>query len=83
MDMSFSLLFHFFLPVLSLEISVCSVLKEVLFCFSGVIMSIRLFFTNLELVDTPGCMKSSNFGHVIQPSQEANPISLKQSRLVK
>ena len=32
----------------------------------------------LELVDTPGCMKPSNFGHMISHGQGAYPISLKQ-----
>ena len=37
----------------------------------------------LELVDTPGRMKPSNCGHMISRGQEAYPISLEQSRLVK
>ena len=37
----------------------------------------------LELVGTPGLMKPSNFGHMISHGQEAYPVSLKQSRLVK
>ena len=37
----------------------------------------------LELVDTPGSIKPSNFGHMISHGQEAYPVSLKQSRLVK
>ena len=37
----------------------------------------------IELVDTPGCMKPSNFGHMISRGKEAYPVSLKQSRLVK
>ena len=37
----------------------------------------------LELVDTPGRMKPSNFGHMISRGQKASPASLKQSRFVK
>ena len=37
----------------------------------------------LELVDTPYHMKPSNFGHMISHGQEAYPVSLKQSKLLK
>ena len=37
----------------------------------------------LELVDTPGRRKLSNFGHMISCGQEAYPINLKESRLLK
>ena len=48
LDMSFSLLHHFF-PVLSLETK-CLLNSELLSCFSGVMLSIRLsllFYVNL------------------------------------
>ena len=37
----------------------------------------------LELVNTPGRRKPSNFSHIISCGQEAYPISFKQSRLLK
>ena len=37
----------------------------------------------LEVVDTLDHMKPSNFGHMISCGQEAYPISLRQSRLIK
>ena len=37
----------------------------------------------LELVDTPGRIKPSTFGHMISGGQEAYPISLKQSTISK